>query len=142
MMIPSDAAEFNGHHYYVYDMDNITTWEQAEAYCESLGGYLATITSQEEDEFVYFYLKNNFDYESAYFGFTDREEEGTWGWVNGETSTYTNWNPGEPNDENPNEDYAMYYYKYPEGTWNDGDFGYETLNSGRVFICEWGNRQQ
>lgn len=137
-MIPSDAAEFNGHHYYVYDMDNITTWEQAEAYCESLGGYLATITSREEDEFVYFYLKNNFDYESAYFGFTDREEEGTWVWVNGETSTYTNWNPGEPNDENPNEDYAMYYYKYPEGTWNDGDFGYETLNSGQVFICEWG----
>ena len=138
MMIPSDAAEFNGHHYYVYDMDNITTWEQAEAYCESLGGYLATITSREEDEFVYFYLRNNFDYESAYFGFTDREEEGTWGWVNGENSTYTNWNPGEPNDENPNEDYAMYYYKYPEGTWNDGDFGYETLNSGQVFICEWG----
>ena len=32
----------------------------------------------------------------------------------------------------------MYYYKFLDGTWNDGDFGNKTVNSGRVFICEWG----
>ena len=136
--IPADAAEFNGHHYYVYNLDEITTWKEAKEYCESKGGYLATITSREENDFVYSYLKNNFDYESAYFGFTDQEEEGVWVWDNGESGTFTNWHAGEPNDENPNEDYAMYYYKYPDGTWNDGDFGDQTVNSGRVFICEWG----
>lgn len=136
--IPADAAEFNGHHYYVYNLDEITTWKGAKEYCESKGGYLATITSREENDFVYSYLKNNFDYESAYFGFTDQEEEGVWVWDNGESGTFTNWHAGEPNDENPNEDYAMYYYKYSDGTWNDGDFGDQTVNSGRVFICEWG----
>ena len=136
--VPQDASEFNGHYYYVYDLDAITTWEEAQEHCKSQGGYLATITSQEENEFVYSYLRSNFDYESAYFGFTDRNEEGTWIWANGEKSSYTNWHPGEPNSENPNEDYAMYYFKYSDGTWNDGDFGNRTVNSGRVFICEWG----
>lgn len=136
--VPQNAPELNGHYYYVYDLDAITTWEEAQEYCESQGGYLATITSQEENEFVYSYLRSNFDYESAYFGFTDRNEEGTWIWANGEKSSYTNWHPGEPNSENPNEDYAMYYFKYSDGTWNDGDFGNRTVNSGRVFICEWG----
>jgi hypothetical protein len=99
---------------------------------------IVTITSPQEDKFVYSYLMNNFDYESAYFGFTDENEEGTWVWDNGEESSYTNWHYGEPNSENPEEDYAMYYYKFSDGTWNDGDFGNKTVNSGRVFICEWG----
>lgn len=136
--IPVAAVGLNGHYYYAYNLDTVTTWEEAKEYCESQGGYLATITNREEDEFVYSYLRNNFDYESAYFGFTDRDEEGTWVWDNGEVSSYTNWHSGEPNDENPNEDYAMYYYKYDDGAWNDGDFGNQTVNGGKAFICEWG----
>lgn len=136
--IPIDAVSFNGHYYYVYELDTVTTWEEAKQYCEEQGGYLAAITSAEENDFVYSCMKNSFGYESAYFGFTDREEEGTWVWENGEVSTYTNWHSGEPNGENPKEDFAMYYYKYSDGTWNDGDFGKRTVNSKKVFICEWG----
>ena len=136
--IPTDATEFNGHFYYVYNLDTVSTWNEAKQYCENQGGYLATITSPEENEFVYSYLKSNFGYESAYFGFTDQDEEGIWVWDNGEVSSYTNWHSGEPNGENPNEDFAMFYYKYSDGTWNDGDFGQRTVNSGVVFICEWG----
>lgn len=131
-MIPTDAVELNGHYYYVYHLNTVTTWEEAKEYCESVGGYLATITSPEEDEFVYAYLRDNFDYESAYFGFTDRNEEGTWVWDNGEVGSYTNWHVNEPNREKPSEDFAMYYEKYSDGSWNDGDFG-----SGSSFICEW-----
>ena len=29
------------------------------------------------------------------------------------------------------------YYKFADGTWNDGDFGNETVNDHAVFICEW-----
>ena len=136
--VPQDATEFNDHFYYVYNLDTVSTWNEAKQYCENQGGYLATITSPEENEFVYSYLKNNFGYESAYFGFTDQDEEGIWVWDNGEVSSYTNWHSGEPNGENPNEDFAMFYYKYSDGTWNDGDFGQRTVNSGVVFICEWG----
>ena len=135
--LPEDAVEFDGHYYYVYNLDSIDTWEAAKQYCEEQGGYLATITSAEENEFLYQYLRE-FSYESAYFGLTDSKEEGVWIWDNGENVSYTNWHEDEPNSENPNEDYAMFYFKYQDGTWNDGDFGGQTVNSGRVFICEWG----
>ena len=136
--VPEGAGEYNGHYYYAYNLDTITNWEEAKQYCEEMGGYLATVTSREEDEFLYAYLQNTFQYENAYLGFTDREEEGNWKWSNGEESSYTNWHEGEPNAESAEEDFAMYYYKYPDGTWNDGDFGGGTVNSGTVFICEWG----
>ncbi|MGN0398986.1 MAG: M4 family metallopeptidase [Blautia sp.] len=135
--LPEDAVEFDGHYYYVYNLDSIDTWEAAKQYCEEQGGYLATITSPEENEFLYNYLRE-FSYESAYFGLTDSKEEGNWIWENGESVSYTNWHEDEPNSENPDEDYTMFYFKYEDGTWNDGDFGRQTVNSGRVFICEWG----
>ena len=139
--VPEGAGEYNGHYYYAYNLDSITNWEDAKQYCEQMGGYLATVTSREEDEFLYSYLQNKFHYENAYFGFTDKAEEGKWKWSNGEESSYTNWHEGEPNAENSEEDFAMYYYKYPDGSWNDGDFDAGTVNGGTVFICEWGEYQ-
>lgn len=112
------------------------TWEMAQQYCESRGGHLATLTSQEENNYVYQQMVDA-GYESAYFGLTDVDTEGTWKWITGEPSSYQNWHNGEPNSENQNEDYAMFYYKYSDGTWNDGDFGGRTVNSDRAFICEW-----
>ena len=76
-------------------------------------------------------------FESAYFGLSDSVEEGSWVWVNGETADYLNWHSGEPNGESSSEDYAMFYYKYDDGAWNDGDFGRNTANGGIAFICEW-----
>ena len=140
-LVPNNAVEFNNHYYYIYETDAVKTWEEAKQYCEEQGGYLATITSQEEDEFVYSYLSNNFDYEGAYFGFTDQDEEGTWVWDNGEIGFYTNWHLGEPNSENFNENYAMYYRKYSDGSWNDGDFSDGTEEGKKIFICEWGEYQ-
>lgn len=133
--IPSDALYYNGHYYAVFNLHS--GWDEAKAYCESLGGYLATITSQEENDAVFEYIQNQ-GYDGAYFGLTDEEEEGTWKWVTGEKIDYTNWHPGEPNAENSNEDYGMFYYKFPDGTWNDGDFGGSTVGNDRAFICEWG----
>lgn len=136
--IPTDAAEFNGHYYYVYDIDTITDWNMAQEYCEAQGGYLATITSQEENDFLFSYMKQE-GYSSAYFGFSDSSSEGTWVWCNGERSSYTNWHSGEPNNENQSENYALFYYKYSDGSWNDGDFGNKTVNGGTAFLCEWGD---
>lgn len=76
-------------------------------------------------------------YENAFFGFTDETTEGKWKWVTGETADYTNWSQGEPNGGSA-EDYAMFYYKYPSGKWNDGDFGGRTQKNHKAVICEWG----
>ena len=128
--IPSDAFEYNGHSYYVFS-DICETWEDAEKYCESLGGYLAVINNDDENTAVYDIMKQQ-GYESAYFGYTDVEEDGNWHWIDGKSSSYTNWNRYEPSDGF----YAMFYWKW-EYTWNDGTFDDKTDNGGMGFICEW-----
>lgn len=135
--IPSGAVEFNGHYYYLYDGGIASTYDEALQFCKSKNGYLATLTSKEENEFVYSYMCGR-NCSSAYFGLSDAENEGIWEWCTGEEVSYLNWHSGEPNGENSNEDYGLFYYKYADGTWNDGDFGKSTVNDGTAFICEWG----
>lgn len=43
--------EFNGHYYKVFNES--LTWYEAENACETMGGHLVTITSQEEQDFVF-----------------------------------------------------------------------------------------
>lgn len=135
--LPDGAVEFNGHYYYLYTGGIASSYEEAEQYCNSKGGYLATLTSQEENDFIYSYISQQ-GCENAFFGLTDSANEGHWEWCTGEPLIYTNWNSEEPNSENPNEDYAMFYYKYSDGSWNDGYFGEDIVNGGSAFICEWG----
>lgn len=135
------AVMFNNHWYKIIENPSITDWNEAQQYCTLLNGYLATITSKAENDFIYNYLTSDVGYESAYIGFSDHLNEGDWQWVTGEEVTYTNWHQNEPNGESSNEDYGMFYYKYSDGTWNDGDFGNRTINGGTVFICEWGEYQ-
>ena len=35
---------------------------------------------------------------APFIGYTDELVEGSWGWTDGATSTYTNWSSGEPNN--------------------------------------------
>lgn len=134
MEIPEDAFVYGDHSYVI--IEQTMTWEEAVDYCASLGGNIAVITSQEENDALYAYMLE-LGYESAYIGLTDSAEEGIWVWASGEESDYRNWHDDEPNGENADEDYAMFYYKYDDGTWNDGDFGGSTVNGGCAVICEW-----
>ncbi|NEQ07383.1 MAG: hypothetical protein F6K37_15970 [Moorea sp. SIO4E2] len=57
-----------------------------------------------------------------WIGLSDRTIEGQWQWVSGETSTYRNWFPGEPNDYRSSsipdgEDYAV--MGWGNQGWND-----------------------
>lgn len=126
----------NSNTYKVISDVKLDSWEAAEIYCNNLGGHLATISSKEENDYIYS-LMLDAGINSAYFGLTDKDKEGSWNWITGEKCEYVNWHNGEPNSENPNEDYAMFYWKYSDGTWNDGDFGGSTVNGGVAFICEW-----
>ena len=139
--IPEDAVGFNGHYYRIFDPGNnsdagINNWEYALQFCQERGGHLATISDERENAFLYRYMQDA-GYRSAYFGFSDAENEGNWQWCTNESVVYTNWAPGEPNNENRKEHYAMFYYKFSDGAWNDGDFGSSTENGGTAFICEW-----
>lgn len=130
-----DAFEYNGHYYQVYQ-NTCDSWDDAKAYCESMGGYLAVINDEDENKILYSYITSK-GIQSAYFGLTDSAEEGTWKWVNNEKADFVNWSDGEPNNEGGSENYAMFYYKYTDGKWNDGNFGNGTENDEKTFICEW-----
>ena len=121
--IPSNALLYNGHYYYIYNIDK--TWKEAKEYCESLGGHLATVTDSAEDSF----LKNNLG--SDWYWLGGYIEDGDWKWITGEEWQYTNWNTGEPTGlYNGVVEDGLQYAKQQK--WNDGP-----KESAEYFICEW-----
>ena len=128
------TGSYNGHKYQLYN--GAASWESAKAFCESQGGYLAVPDDAEEDSYLFSYIES-FACHSAYFGVYYSDDKGDWVTSKGNVAKYRNWAPGEPNDYN--EPYAMYYWKYSDGSWNDGAFSDYTDNGGCSFICEWDN---
>jgi serine/threonine protein kinase len=134
-LFPSDAKEFGGHYYKV--IDTPMTWHLAQEYCEGLGGHLARIESQDEQEFVKTLVGNNKD--SYWIDGTDEEKEGTWLFSDGSpVNKYTNWRFGEPNNFDgfswgkPEHSVQFRADSGANGVWNDarGDIRLP-------FVCEW-----
>ena len=128
------APDGTAHRYRMFK--GVPRWVEAKAFCQALGGHLATMTSEEENQFVYWFMREN-DFLTAYFGLEDEERDRTWEWVTGEPVEYTIWDSGEPSYSG-RERYGMYFYKHLTGTWNDAHF-YEDaeVDPGCSFICEW-----
>jgi len=112
------------------------TWSQAKTAAEAMtaygaSGYLATITSSTENDFVYQRILGD-----GWLGATDADVEDTWEWATGpETGTafysgrgglggsaisgrYNGWADNEPNDFGVGED-CGYMYASQDGEWND-----------------------
>lgn len=132
--VPPGAQEFDGHYYYIYRFEgDVDSWEEAKAFCEERGGYLATATSDKENEFIWTLL-DHFGYSRAFFGMYDAGYD-EWKWANGETFGYSGWADGEPGFSGGR--YGVYYQGGSE-EWHSGDVGYGTELAGTGFICEWG----
>ena len=138
--IPDGAVSgiYNGHTYAVIEqeLDPLA----ANDYCKNIGGYLATITSQGEQDFVAS-LAARVDYSDFWIGGSDYGSEGNWYWLNGEPWNYTAWYPGgSAGDPEPNnglgagEDY-VFMNRERGYQWVDGYGGYGTASN--YFICEW-----
>ncbi|MFH0983563.1 MAG: lectin-like protein [Planctomycetota bacterium] len=118
----------NGH---CYKLSSASGWHEAEAEAVALGGHLVTINDAAEQA----WLDSMWPvppYDNLHIGL--RLIGGEWQWVTGETLTYTNWVPGEPNgggsepygEINNNSDYP--------GGWNDS--GSSTQRA--IIECEEG----
>lgn len=124
---PTDAKTFNNHAYKTYAESSVT-WLDAKQKCETLGGYLVTITSQEEQNFI-----ESINSKKLWIG--GYLDNGVWKWVTNEEWSYTNWGSGEPNNSSnvvANEGYVAVWPK----KWND--LANTNLYEQSGYICEWG----
>ena len=116
--------EYNGHYYALFSTEKL--WEDANAFCETYGGHLATVTDADEQNFMQSMVENFGG--TCWLGGSDYDSEGTWVWSTGEEWNYTNWASGEPNNSG-NQDYLA---MFTSGKWDDN------YNSTELpFLCEW-----
>ena len=127
------APDGSRHMYRMYR--GVKYWVEARAFCEALGGHMATLTTPEENKFVHGFMQEN-GFTTAYFGLMDEERDRTWVWVTGEPVEYTNWDSNEPS-YSTHERYGMYFYKHTEGTWNDSHFYEHWDDQEWSYFCEW-----
>lgn len=131
--------------YKLYDIGK--TWEDAEKYCESVGGHLVCITSKEEQEKVAVLLSSG---KRNCYWLGGQKVDRKWKWVSGEEFSYTNWASGQPDNYSTYTEDALMMYRNrnpgassPLGSWNDlksdgtcvGQEFFGLNNFG--FICEW-----
>lgn len=132
---PTATTQYGSSYYEYYNYQ--MSWLEALKFCERRGGHLAVINSSDENEVVYQLAKPYTTY--AWLGGTDEGKEGNWYWINSDSFSYTNWNPGEPNNDGSGENCLelMTSDNHP-GQWNDVPY-----NSTRVmgFICEYENNR-
>lgn len=110
------SASYNGHSYLLLEEDS---WYNSEAEAVGLGGHLVTINNSAEDAWVFstfaptvISLLGNPYGASLWIGYQDQDRNDIWEWISGESTSYTNWAPGQP-----------------EG-------GYDEIFSG-IFISDW-----
>jgi|GEM_PF-4091625 len=115
----------NGHYYmYVNTSPNGILWDNARKAAEAarfngLKGHLATITSNEENDFITSILDKTITYWIGAFQRPNSKEPNTgWRWITREKWNYTNWFAEEPNNTLNNEDRLELR---PAGEWNDSN---------------------
>ena len=112
---PSGSVAFRDHYYLTVPQP--MTWVNAVAYSNSLGGHLVTISDEDENRFVADLAQEKGLPQTFWIGLSDEVQEGSFLWVTGESSIYSNWYSGEPNNEG-NEDYVEMGFE-TRYTWND-----------------------
>ena len=99
------------------------TWDQCNAYCAASypGATMLCVNNATENDWMW----SQYRRQNGWIGYTDMLPYGggkgtkQYGWVTGCSSTYTNWQAGEPNNYLNNEDYAHFWDSSNTGTWND-----------------------
>uniref|UniRef100_A0A8C6T8G6 C-type lectin domain-containing protein n=1 Tax=Neogobius melanostomus TaxID=47308 RepID=A0A8C6T8G6_9GOBI len=115
---------FNGRSFIC--IQSASTWAEAQQRCVSLGGNLATIHNQQEEEFVKEVAKGS----AAWIGSTDAQQDGLWLWINSKPMTFTGWCVGEPNNHRGPQQCAVINFSAKK-CWDD-----ERCLVKLPFVCE------
>ena len=122
----------NGHYYQTILSPDGISWDLAQTNALNAGGYLATITSSDENNFIYGLIGGTSDYWIPDSGGGDGPWIGgiklpgplsptNWTWITGEAFSYQNWASSQPNNINGYQDHIQ-FYSYSgliSNTWND-----------------------
>ena len=126
---PNDIAgftaigEYGGHKYYL--SNDVARPVDAHAAAVANNGYLVTINSQGENDFIQQGIN-----EMVYIGLNDQDSEGNLEWFNGEPVTYNNVDPcGFCEENSANQDFAIM------APWN-GSWSFSNFWNQRKYVME------
>lgn len=104
--------QVNGHLYYLLTP---SSWTDAEAEAVALGGHLATINDEQENQWIAELFGEVGDVSRAlWIGLRDADNQGVYTWVSGEPLDFQFWWPGEPTD--PTGQWNYVYITWPSVT--------------------------
>lgn len=138
-MIWDSASGGNDHSYLLVDVDGGLSWTDANFLANEMGGHLATISSADENAFIFGDLGvgNKPLWLGGYQDAESDEPNSDWKWVTGEAwGVYTNWANAEPNNSTgDNEDSLAFAFFQADGAWNDAPTEWTYTDGG--FIVEF-----
>ncbi|KAM8841888.1 CD209 antigen-like protein C [Synchiropus picturatus] len=101
------------------------SWFDSRNFCVERGADLVVINSKEEQKFI-----NKFG-KITWIGLRQRQDNGSWVWVDGTPLSISFWSPGEPNDVDGKENCTEIMDHSIEMSWNDGPCQLK-----KFWICE------
>uniref|UniRef100_A0A8C9XK48 Galactose-specific lectin nattectin-like n=1 Tax=Sander lucioperca TaxID=283035 RepID=A0A8C9XK48_SANLU len=94
---PPDWTQFGSRCFAFYIQTK--TWIDAETFCQTAGGNLASIHSDAEHAFIKAFINQvTGTPRTSWIGGFDAVKEGTWLWSDGSKFNYKSWGVGEPNN--------------------------------------------
>jgi len=117
----------NGHFYESFSVSGGISWTHASEAANLKGGYLVTITSQAENDFVHNLINDAMYWDGpsgpwigGYQPEGSPEPDGAWRWVTEEPFLYSNWNGQQPNEFHGNNESRIHFgYIARTPFWND-----------------------
>ena len=130
--IPADVVVFEKKLFKVFPEQ--LTWREAKQKCEGMGGRLAQINSQAENDFV---MKLAIERRllGIWLGATDEVQERAWLWTNGDGLAFNNFGNGQPDRSTARKRYLVMMLKDQVGWWCNQPSQSDDWSPG--FVCEW-----
>ena len=105
-------------------MESVQSWNNARRSCQDNNADLASITDEATNIFLTSLTKKR----SWIGGYLDSDKK--WKWTDGSAWSYTNWYPGEPNNQGGKQDKLIFNYEVVS-KWDDDDEKFK-----RSYICQ------